>query len=402
MSDNSHMRRRLSALMAVAASCALLISGCTTAPETGVAVTGTFVDNLVLIEVPPIPVATVDFTIGAQPSTEGTPGISSGDQIATAIAHTPAAATPSASSRSWHKLDEVAVSAGDPVVAGQVLAVLDTAPSEAAIQAAEADLTRAEADLGMLDQKTDDIAENRSDAASQTAELQRTILDLQTQRADLQLQLDAARTSIAPPSLPATATPPANVVAQIAQLEAAIAKIDAGVKTAQEGIDKLADAQTTLADAEGVLSSIKRTAAAVIDGRRVVVDLAVAQRDRATITAPVDGVVVSAACSGEVLAAGAPLVRLRSLERPLLRTYVTAEQANRVREGSSARVSLDSMPGTEYTGLITTIGDEYVFVPTTFATPLIHLTRGFEVTVEVYGAPDLPPGTPADLVLQTD
>lgn len=404
MSDNSHRRRRRATLLVVAACCVLAISGCAPAQQTGLVLTGTFVDTIVTVDVPAIPVGDVDFTIGAQPSTEGTPGISSGDQIATALvpqtAGTPAA--PGAAAPSWHRLDEVPVSAGDPVVAGQVLAVLDTAPSEAAIEAAEADLTRAEADLGMLDQRTEDIVENRSSAASQTAELQRTIADLQTQRVDLQRQLDAARASIAPPSLPSTATPPATVVTQIAQLEAAIARIDTGIEQAQDGVERLAEAQTTLAEVEGVLGTIRRTAAAVIDGRRVVVDLAKAHRDRATITAPSDGVVVSSARTGEVLAAGAPLVRLRSIERPLIRTYVTAEQAVRVREGSSARVSLDSMPDTEYTGLVTSIGDEYVFVPTTFATPLIHLTRGFEVIVEVYGAPDLPPGTPADLVIQRD
>ena len=52
-------------------------------------------------------------------------------------------------------------------------------------------------------------------------------------------------------------------------------------------------------------------------------------------------------------------------------------------------------------GLQTPSG-KYEFVPTTFATKIIHLTRGFPVTIEVYGAPELPPGTPADLFILTE
>lgn len=408
MSDNSPVFPTTRAVLVACLSAALLcctplLAGCSAESETGLELTGSFVDEVVTVSVPALPVSDVDLAVGGLPSTESTPGLSPGDQIATAIApESPALPMVPAPQQSWHRITEVPVRPGDLVVAGQVLAVLDTGPSEAAIQAAEADLDRAEADLGVLDKTSQDIAQSRSDAASQTVALQRTILDLQSQRVDLQRQLDSARTSIAPPSLPSTATPPANVVAQIAQLEAAIERIDTGIEEAQDGIERLAEAQTSLTEVEGVIGSVKRTAAAVVDGRRVVVELTKAQRDRATVTAPVDGVVIDAPGAGEVLAAGAPLVRLRTQERPLLRTYLTAEQAQRVREGSSARVSLDSMPGTEYTGLVTSIGDEYVFVPTTFATRVIHLTRGFEVTIEVYGAPELPAGTPADLVVQTD
>ncbi len=403
MSDNSPQRRARStaALLAVVLGMALLVSGCSTEPESGIEITGSFIEQAATISMPSLPVTELDASVGTVISGEGT-STAPVTVVAANSATSNVFETLQGPVKRWHRVMEMRVKPGDEVFTGQVLAVIDHAEADAAVQAAEADLTAAQATVGMLDSRTGEIADNRAETASQTAELETAISDLQTNRAELQLQLDQARTAASPPSAPSTATPSPEVIAKIAQLEAAIEEVDAGIERAQKGIEQLKNAQTRLEQAEGVLSTVRRTAEALIDARVAARDLMIARRDQATILSPADGIVLSAVSAGETFAEGAPLLELRTLDRPLVHTYLTAEQAKRIRDGSSARVSLDSMPGVEYTGLIIGMGSEYEYVPSTFATKIIHLTRGFEVTIEVYGAPELPPGTPADLFILTE
>lgn len=407
MSDNSHAFRRLRPRIALRAALVVVLclslTGCSADDPTGVVLTGSFIDDSLVVPVPDLPATPVDPFVGTEPSAEGTPGATSdGGAPATALV-LPVLTASSPLGQTWQRVEEVQVSPGDQIVAGQVLAVLDDGAAQATVTAAEADLARSEAELALIDEMSGDVEEGRSEAESQTVELEQTLADLQTQRIELQAELNAARQAAAPPANPTTTTPiPPSLLEQIAKLEAALSELDAGIQQTQDAIDQIAEAEAELEDVETALGSIRDTAKAVVSGRRAVVELTRTLAQMAIVTAPIDGVIVSVATPGEVLASGAPLAIIRSRARPTVRTYLTAEQARQVRDGSSARVSLDSLEGTEYTGLVTRVGSTYDYVPTTFATDIIHMTRGFEAIVEVYGAPELPAGTPADLVIQTD
>lgn len=412
VNDNSHTqfhRFTLRLLSAVLLGSLVLSAGCTPQPIEGIELTGSFSDDVVVIRVPSLPQPTIDPLIGTAPSIEGTgtPDSSDDAQGQTALAAQDRDPFKSLSGpvTTWERVADIRVKPGDSVTTGQVIAVLDDSRVSAVVAAAAADLARAEADLAYIESRTGDVVEGRSEAASQTVELQLTLVDLELQRRDLQAQLDAARTAAAPPSNPGTGTVPPlspEIAASIARLELAIAQIDNALEEIQSGLEELQKAQLELQNAESSLQAVQRTAIAVVDARRAILGVVQAQLEAATVVAPRDGVVVEAVARGEVRATGAPLVTLRTLARPLLTTYVTSEQARQFRDGSPARIRIDSLPQEEFTGVVTLIGSEYEVVPTTFSTKLIHLARALRVTVEVYGAPDLPPGTPADLLILTD
>ncbi len=412
VNDNSHTRFYRFAcglLMALGLSALLLVAGCSPQTTEGLELTGSFVDDLVVIRVPNLPRTAVDPSIGTAPSLvgTGTAAANDGQQGQTALATESRDLFESllGPAKTWERVVDMRVKPGDTVTTGQVIAILDDSLASAAASAARADLARAEADLAYIESRTGDIVDGRSDAASKTVEVQQTIVDLQLQRRDLQTQLDAARAIAAPPSNPGTGTPPPlspEIAANIARLELTISQVDKALEELQVSLEDLQKAQLELQDAESSLQAVQRTAIALVDARQAILAVVEAQLGRATIIAPRDGIVVEAISQGEVRAAGAPLITLRTLARPLLDTFVTSEQARRFRAGSPARVRIDSLPGEEFTGVVTSIGAEYQIVPTTFSTKFIHLTRAFKVTIEVYGAPGLPPGTPADLLILTD
>lgn len=389
---------RLAGCVALAATLALP-TGCSAPVSNSLELTGSFGDQVITVPMPFLPRTDVDLMVGAAPSGDVTATVDpDGDVAGLAIApDVKLTAGPA-----FERLIQVDVRPGDRVVTGQVIARVDSAVAAAALEAARADLTLAEAELGLIEQRTGDVVTGRSDITSKTAELQRTITDLQIQRSELQTQLDAARASIPPPSFGSTSTVPPDITATITRLEGAIAQVDAAITGAQEAIDELSDSLLDLQEAESLLQAFQRMAIAMVDARRAAADVVAARLDMAEVIAPSDGVVVDAAAAGEVRASGAPIVRIRTLSRPRLTTYLNAREVRRVRVGSAARVRIDSVPDAEYTGLVTFISPEFRFVPTTFATSDIHMTRGFEASVEVYGAPDLPPGTPADLTILTE
>jgi HlyD family secretion protein len=345
-------------------------------------------------------------------------------------------------------LTRVYVTQGDRVVAGQPLAQIDTTMLDLAVEAAKADQRRARADVGVVESTLSDVRGDRADLNSARAKLPsaeaklvKARRDLRAARAKLVSTRDkahAARSAVSrqiaaleaqlsrpsQPSPPATPTPqpgptPAQLIAtlkaKLAQLDAGIARMDAGIARIDKGLAKVAagfgelasarrklnTGASALADAQDQLEAAVDVLGVVADTRSVGVKLAEVARDAATITAPVGGTVTSARIQGTVAVVGAPIVRIAPDVRPRIDTYLTAEQVGRVRQGAHARVQLDSFPGRTFSARITRIGGTYGFVPTSFPTDLIHLTRAVKVTATLDESATLPPGTPVDLAIQT-
>lgn len=394
--------------MATALACALALSallpvtGCSRDGATTVDITGRVVDETVALPAPVIAVPAPDIEAGFDTSAPTTASAGANDAPASGAAGAGAQGAGS-SAGGWVRVGALSANVGDTVSTGQVLATMDTAALGAALEAAKADEKLAQANVKLVDDRAGTLTLTASEIASKTVELNKTITDLTLQRAELQIKLNAAKAAAG--SLTPTSTiPPGQTDPRVLvkQLEAALAKVDAALEKARQGVTDLATAQTDVNTAQSTVRYVRDAASAIAEGYAAAADLARAQYDRAQITAPFDAEVVSIAQPGAVLAGGAPVVVLRRSSAGRIETFVTDETRPALAVGAQVAVFSDSQPSRGYTGRISAIGNEYGFVPTYFATKVIHLTRGFRVEIELDQGQTLPAGTPVDVSISVN
>ncbi len=378
--------------MALLAALVLSASGCASNRGSSVGgsrngillLNGSVVDDLVTVSVPDLSISTSERSDDATPSPDAV-----------------MAAAPVA----WSRVARVDAPVGARVLVGQPLLTFDGALPDAAEKAAQADLSRARAESGLVGALLEEIEKNRADITTQTAQLHETIINLELERAGVAVQLQAARraagistdTASAPaPSQPATPTPEA--IATVRRLEQAIERIDAGLEEARAGIERLLESEADLETALAGLSGAREAAAALVEAREIGLEIAAARAREAVILAPVDCLVVEVASAGSVLAAGAPAVRVRPTKPSRVETFLGPAARRQIVLGTQATVYVDSLPGRALVGRVVEIGDAYVFPPTRFASPGIHLTRAFRVLVQIETGEVLPAGTPADVM----
>jgi len=165
---------------------------------------------------------------------------------------------------------------------------------------------------------------------------------------------------------------------------------EAGVETAQAAMDdagtnaesKIAKAQ--LKQAEAVLSTAK------------------IQQSYATITSPVDGVVLSLPLSvGEVASPGTALAVVGKLSALDLTIYVDEREFGKVKVGQEATISVDAFAGKRFSGKVIQIASEAEFTPQNVQTKEQRTSLVFGVIVSVENPDgDLKPGMPADAILK--
>lgn len=127
--------------------------------------------------------------------------------------------------------------------------------------------------------------------------------------------------------------------------------------------------------------------------------------DQARIIAPAAGVATAVVQrSGEVVAAGSPIVRLADLSQLTLSVYVLEPDLGRVRLGQAVRVTVDSFAGRAFPGAVTQIASQAEFTPKNVETRQDRVNTVFEVKIALApgraGGPDVPdaalkPGMPA-------
>ena len=231
----------------------------------------------------------------------------------------------------------VLVDEGDPVQAGDTLALLtqsttraDIAGEQARVRAAEAalreavagprrsEIQRAEADLRVAEAevlRTGQELDRMRPLAAQSVVSRQTLDDAQAAADAAAGRRDAAREAL---RLLREGTRPERVQAARAEL---------------------ASARASLAAAEAVAQDL-------------------------VLTAPVDGVVISRnAEPGELLAPGQSAVTLGESATPFVRVYVPTRQLPRVHQGQSAVARLDGYPDRPIQGTVVAINPKAEFTP---------------------------------------
>jgi HlyD family secretion protein len=160
-----------------------------------------------------------------------------------------------------------------------------------------------------------------------------------------------------------------QVTAQAAQVDRA----RAAVKFAEANLLELKRREQELATRRAEVARAKATVALVDT-----------QLGETVAVSPVDGVVlVKAADVGEVLAPGTTILTVGDIEHPWLRGYVNETDLGRVKVGSKARVTTDSHPGKVYNGRITFISSEAEFTPKQIQTQQERVKLVYRVKIEL-------------------
>jgi HlyD family secretion protein len=129
--------------------------------------------------------------------------------------------------------------------------------------------------------------------------------------------------------------------------------------------------------------------------------LARTRLDYATLTAPMDGVVLSENVeAGEFVAAGTPVVTIGVLDPLWLRAYISETDLGRVKLGQSAQVTTDSYPGKSYRGTVSFIAQDAEFTPKNVQTEKERVKLVYRIKITLANpAQELKPGMPADAVI---
>jgi HlyD family secretion protein len=130
-------------------------------------------------------------------------------------------------------------------------------------------------------------------------------------------------------------------------------------------------------------------------------DTLVSQREKFTVTSPIDGVMLGLSIhAGELAAPGATMLTLGDLDKVKLIVYVSEDRLGQIAIGQTVSVRVDSFPERTFTGTIVAIADEAEFTPRNVQTQAERVNMVFAVDIEIPN-PDhaLKPGMPADAQL---
>ncbi len=219
---------------------------------------------------------------------------------------------------------------GSAVKAGDVLAVLDTAQLEAQMTQAEAQLNAAQAAVKSA-KSGKSAASNGYDAASDSLKAAMTN----------QAAAQATYNSLAA-SGTATATELTQATMVLQQANNAVASCSSAV----------AQLKASKTSAGGAVE----TTEANVDVVEAGIELIKLQLANATITSPIDGVLISKNVSvGEMAAPSAPLFSIADQSSLKLKGTVSQGALPFISEGQSVDITVDIYPGTAYTGTISLI-----------------------------------------------
>ena len=356
----------------------------------------------------------------------------------------------------------LAVNEGDTVRAGQVLVRLDDRDllaqvdqARAGVVSARARVTQAEAAIQTQQQITDTqvaqaraalaAAQARVPQAQTTVTLQRQTVEQSVAQAQAQVSAAQAQAASARSNLAKAQADYARAKTLFAQgavaaqeVDAARAAYDAAVAADRSARDAVTQAQAALAsaranrlqvpirqeDVRANQAAVNQAEAAVANataGYTVVTqrrqDLAAAQAQLvqaeaalqsaeiqlgyATITAPIDGVVLTKNVEeGEVVAAGAAVYTLVNPGDMWLRVFIPEDQIGRVRPGQPAQITVDTFAGRRFPAHVSEIRSQAEFTPGNVQTKEDRVKLVFGVKLQLdnrYG--ELKPGMPADATI---
>jgi HlyD family secretion protein len=171
----------------------------------------------------------------------------------------------------------------------------------------------------------------------------------------------------------------------------------AALRALQTGADSLAVAAAarTVDQARAVLEQ----AQAAVAQAEAEVQLLDAQIDKATVRAPVDGVVlVRSVEPGEVVQAGMTILTLGQLDRLRVTVYIPEDRYGEIKLGDTATLSVDSFPGESFSATVTRISDQAEFTPRNVQTQEQRQTTVYAVELAIASSDGrLKPGMPVDV-----
>lgn len=259
------------------------------------------------------------------------------------------------------RLDVVNFEEGDTVSAGDVIAVLDTAPLRDGVVQAEAEASVRRAELARLEAGSRSQEIDR--ARARVEELDANVLIAQ-QTFDRQSKLRDS-----------------GYVSQQAY-DTALATLDAGRKRLVAGKKDLALVQL------GPRAEEIAGGAAGVEAAEAAVAQAQLRLGDTSLVAPSDGVLLARVREpGSIVAAGVPVATLALTSPVWVRAYVDETDLGLVVPGKTAEVFTDSAPGKPYKGQVGFVSPIAEFTPRTVQTPDLRTDLVYQVRITI-DAPD--------------
>jgi HlyD family secretion protein len=247
------------------------------------------------------------------------------------------------------RLTEVAVSEGDRVTVGALVAKLDTADAELALRRAQADRDQAMAALKLLEAgaRAEDIRQAQAQADSARADVVATESELQSATADLQrfdalLQSNSGSRKQRDDAATRRDVAASRVEAARERVRAAneaVARLRAGARR-----EEIAGARARVAGTDAQIAVLQKNVA------------------DAVLTSPVAGIVTAKlADAGETIAPRTPVVAITDLDHAWANVYVDEPVVPRLRLGQPVVLVTDA--GQRLQGSITFISPKAEFTP---------------------------------------
>ena len=285
------------------------------------------------------------------------------------------------------RLLELRVGEGDRVAAGDVIARLDTADTELALQRAQADRDQAAAQLRLLEagSRPEDIRQGSAQLASAQADVKAA-----------QAQLDAASADVTrfENLLRANAGSVKQRDDAVTRRDVAAAQVRAAEQRAQAASDALARLRSGSRPQE-IAAGRARLAAADAQIAALRKNLS-----DATVKAPVSGIVTSKLADvGEILPPRGAIVVVTDLDHAWANVYVDEQMVPALRIGEPATIVTDA--GQRLAGTITFISPKAEFTPRNVQTAEERSKLVYRVKVSASNTGGiLKPGMPVEAELQ--
>ncbi|MET3600208.1 HlyD family secretion protein [Martelella mangrovi] len=254
---------------------------------------------------------------------------------------------------------------GDFVVAGEMLARMDTAELEA--QKAEAQAQQRRAEIAI--ETAESIVEQRNaelDAAQANVDVRQAELDAAAARLERSEQL-AARETISRQVLDDDRSAERRANAALASARASVAAAKAAITSARAQV----------VDAQAAVTAAKASVARI--------DVQIAD---ATLVAPRDGrVQYRLAEPGEVIGSGGRVINMIDVSDVYMNIFLPTAEAGRVALGSEVRLIMDAAPDIVIPATVSFVSDTAQFTPRTVETEEERLKLAFRVRARI--APEL-------------
>lgn len=259
------------------------------------------------------------------------------------------------------RLLELKVREGDDVVAGQMLARMDTATLQADLHEAEAQVRRAKVAKTIAQSN---VAQRQSEKSAASAVLAQRESELALSESDLQrTQQLIDKGFVSPQKLDVDKTRKTGAAASVRAARSQQHEAQSAINAA---VAAVSETQSAIEAAEAKVEKIK------------------ADIKEATLTAPIGGrVLYRLAEPGEVLAAGGNVVTLLDITDVYMTIFLPTSQAGRVSIGTDARIVLDVRPDISIPATVTFVSPEAQFTPKSVETRTEREKLMFRIKVKI-------------------